>query len=63
MEQESRKPSLDEIMQSIDPDWGQLPIEKQTELLGEWLQEVLASEEGAPLRAALELDDDPDEPA
>ena len=50
-------------MQSIDPDWGQLPIEKQTELLGEWLQEVLASEEGAPLRAALELDDDPDEPA
>jgi hypothetical protein len=56
----AHKPSLTEIMQQRHPEWSHLPIEKQEELLVEWLRDLLESEEGEPLRRMLDLKNPPE---
>ena len=49
-------PSLDEVMRQRHSDWEHMPIEKQAELVVDWLMEQFKGEQGEKLRRALSLD-------
>ena len=58
----TKRPSLDEIMQQRHSDWQQLPEAQRGQLLVEWFQELLETEHGQRIRAALERREDKSHP-
>jgi len=50
--------SLDEVMRQRHSDWQQLPEAQRGQLLVEWFQELLQTEQGQRIRAALERHED-----
>ena len=62
MKSEFQKPSLDEIMQARYPDWQHCPIEKQEELLVDWMREQFESGQWDEIKRMLGIDDNPKPP-
>ncbi len=49
--------SIEEMVQEKYRNWNHYPLEKQEELIYDWLSNLLQSDEGKPLRRKLGLDD------